>query len=1179
MKNQLPVSILLLLCPFTLRSQTSYGRIQTDRIANKRTIIITGATPDVSNGNVFKTNNRAKTTITNFLNGVDSQVITINCGETNTTIQNNANIVTSNAADITCTVNKAQDFTYDAAQVKWVQKGGNGGGANPVGSNLDLQYKKDGGFGNISTPTIPDGVPQTLISTPSGGPHQATFAMAGKGWRIISAASDSTVPADRSPKILQFTNTGGTTFTVSDVGSAGFTGNPEFTAQAMNGVVVTFNRTATSTFTKCVGSSCTSGLTTFKLKQGQRAHFSSPDKANWLVHIEHSELVSVYNQYVSNDGDDANDGLTYQTAKKTIFAALQALPSGSATQAGTGTVFVGNNVSANPTVGAGIQLMGPGDPNYASPPAGWLQAPSGGASLHIIGVGCVRCQVNSSSTGIWLSGVHNHIKFENLHFQYPFVVLRLGITSTGARNTVAGGVQNAYFTNVSGLVNGVSGAGPAVDIGSDNYFIYFDMSLFQGNMSFYSAAISTVSQRGFTETVNTTAANNFTTGMKCGLVQVSNPALNFSAGSLTLGGIAVVSSTQFTFTRNDSQSVSSSGGYVVCDQGLPIVIDPGNGNGSGLMWFKDMFLNGGGIRLWSGTTNTVMYVDGLTIEGDFGVHQTGPGVWVGSIGSNGLVNVKNVFLADTVGNPIYNVMNDNFVPGGHVLYEGCVAANCATGNQFGSGVHLVDNNYYFNPFVANDCVKTLDVASNFADSGAPCFQQGRLPQAYDNFNRRSLGTNWTQVVSGGNAGTPAIANNQFSATSRSTTTTIYERSYTANPNPPNSTIGSNQWSEVTVTALTGGGTGRVGAGVRRTATTMLGTGYVCWEDTSTAQIGRISTTTETNLGNTAVTGVAGDVIRCEVSGSTITMYRNGASILSATDSNFTSGQPSLYLLTSGVPGITESGDNWSGGTIPGGFAVLDAEQSFREPQHFHSVTIGPASPAGVPGALANDTLYVPNIVLKGSNPLNAVSGNSGKLAQSSGTMTQTKLKTADSNGNIVDATGGGTLGITLPSKIFIRFAVCNNGVAALSTDTTAASSVGCFGTNTKLGVWRAQDADVLTFSYLLTTDFTGAIDGRLAFNSPDTTGTAIFNIALACVDGTGATADDPAYNASSAFNTVTLASPANASWIATVSGITQSGTTTCATGNWLNGKITRATDTATSRVNVKGLELTVRRAL
>src|SRR5439155_26227457 len=139
-----------------------------------------------------------------------------------------------------------------------------------------------------------------------------------------------------------------------------------------------------------------------------------------------------------------------------------------------------------------------------------------------------------------------------------------------------------------------------------------------------------------------------------------------------------------------------------------------------------------------------------------------------------------------------------------VLYEGCAAANCATCQRTGSGVHLIEPNYYFNSFVANDCIKTFDVAANFSDSGAPCFQQVKLPQAFANFNRGNLGTNWTQVVSGGNAGTPTISSNQFSATSTSTTTTIYEQSYTANPNPPNSTIGSNQWCEVTVTAITGG---------------------------------------------------------------------------------------------------------------------------------------------------------------------------------------------------------------------------------------------------------------------------------------------------------------------------------------------------------------------------------------
>jgi len=138
------VCLLAMLFPGFAHAQTLYGRIQTDRIANKQTIIITGATPNVSSGNVFKTNNGGPITITNFLGGVDSQVITVNCGETDTTIQNNANIVTTSGADILCTVNKAQDFTFDGAQAKWIQKSGRAGaGCTPLGVNA-LQKNNSG---------------------------------------------------------------------------------------------------------------------------------------------------------------------------------------------------------------------------------------------------------------------------------------------------------------------------------------------------------------------------------------------------------------------------------------------------------------------------------------------------------------------------------------------------------------------------------------------------------------------------------------------------------------------------------------------------------------------------------------------------------------------------------------------------------------------------------------------------------------------------------------------------------------------------------------------------------------------------------------------------------------------------------------------------------------------------
>jgi hypothetical protein len=75
------------------KAQTNHGRIRTDGISNKQTITITGTTPSVAIGNIFQTNNSSATTITNFTGVVDSQSITIICGDGNTTIANNSNIL------------------------------------------------------------------------------------------------------------------------------------------------------------------------------------------------------------------------------------------------------------------------------------------------------------------------------------------------------------------------------------------------------------------------------------------------------------------------------------------------------------------------------------------------------------------------------------------------------------------------------------------------------------------------------------------------------------------------------------------------------------------------------------------------------------------------------------------------------------------------------------------------------------------------------------------------------------------------------------------------------------------------------------------------------------------------------------------------------------------------------
>src|SRR6516162_11662549 len=61
-------------------------------------------------------------------------------------------------------------------------------------------------------------------------------------------------------------------------------------------------------------------------------------------------------RYVSNGGNDADDGMSWGTAKHTIYGALVSLPGGSTKTAGSGTVYVGNASSANPGKNAGMTV-------------------------------------------------------------------------------------------------------------------------------------------------------------------------------------------------------------------------------------------------------------------------------------------------------------------------------------------------------------------------------------------------------------------------------------------------------------------------------------------------------------------------------------------------------------------------------------------------------------------------------------------------------------------------------------------------------------------------------------------------------------------------------------------------------------------------------------------------------
>jgi hypothetical protein len=125
---------------------------------------------------------------------------------------------------------------------------------------------------------------------------------------------------------------------------------------------------------------------------------------------------------------------------------------------------------------------------------------------------------------------------------------------------------------------------------------------------------------------------------------------------------------------------------------------------------------------------------------------------------------------------------------------------------------------------------------------------------------------------------------------------------------------NDQWSEVTIGALTGGVMAQVGTHVRLTNPTTY-RGYRCFaaiNQTNKAGIRRVDAGVLTTLGTNDTTTVwgAGDTLRCEIKGTTIKLYRVvGAGetlLLSATDATYASGTTGLYAMVAAGGAVTNA---------------------------------------------------------------------------------------------------------------------------------------------------------------------------------------------------------------------------------------------------------------------------------
>src|SRR5580693_6820504 len=167
-------------------------------------------------------------------------------------------------------------------------------------------------------------------------------------------------------------------------------------------------------------------------------------------------------EYVSPHGNDANDGLSWGTAKLTVFAACEALPGGGQSPAtcGSGTIYFSDKSSATSFANAGLWLMGASDPNSASPPAGWLRVSgpisiigtptrNSGPNPHmgraLMGGGS---SIDRNHPSLWISGTATPIYIANASFEYPGRGIVIGEDSNHSR-TGSGGVSVLTLENVT----------------------------------------------------------------------------------------------------------------------------------------------------------------------------------------------------------------------------------------------------------------------------------------------------------------------------------------------------------------------------------------------------------------------------------------------------------------------------------------------------------------------------------------------------------------------------------------------------------------------------------------------------------------------------------------------------------------------------------------------------------
>jgi hypothetical protein len=371
-----------------------------------------------------------------------------------------------------------------------------------------------------------------------------------------------------------------------------------------------------------------------------------------------------------NTGNDANDGLSEGLAKADVTACWQAMPQFDilTNAPAGGTIYVTSGAAVGNPLGAnvGLQIAGANDPNT-------LLASNGHNTLPFVIASLVRSSNVVTATltvpppayyvtnaVIAVSDAQDTIGSGmgsgDASFNGTFTLTNVsGDTmtwnQTGANSTVtAGGIilpggwlysgdysivcSAGRTTTANGhvpkcLANWGDSTHPSVHIsGSANAILFQQLVLNGGQIAAQIGVDTNGSRNGTGGTTSVTFQSSDLVPAQCA---GCGPGVDIGSNSFDLRFF------DYAIAGNPSAT-----GGPLSDPYQAVVINPGSGSGSGLIYFTHGNTNGGAIKDYTSSTGSSLYVDGLSVEDD-----TEAGVWVPAPQSaSTIVNVKNVEISD-----------------------------------------------------------------------------------------------------------------------------------------------------------------------------------------------------------------------------------------------------------------------------------------------------------------------------------------------------------------------------------------------------------------------------------------------------------------------------------------------------------------------------------------------------